>query len=155
MITSVLPLPLAHAYGLLVICGGMHRTDQPRTVLMRWFDPAGWLKLATAHRIQGTALVPSMIQMLLSQPLEEADLSELAFVSSGAAPLADDVRREFEARCPVPPSTRATAAPRQPRSSRPTRSAHAASAASGKPIPHVELDHPRLRRPGAARGPGR
>jgi long-chain acyl-CoA synthetase len=67
---------------------------------MRWFDPAGWLKLATEHRIQGTAMVPSMIQMLLSQPLEEADLSELAFVSSGAAPLADEVRREFEARVP-------------------------------------------------------
>jgi long-chain acyl-CoA synthetase len=100
VVTSVLPLPLAHAYGLLVICGGMHRTDQPRTILMRWFDPAGWLKLAVEHRIQGTALVPSMIQMLLSQPLEEADLSALAFVSSGAAPLADDVRREFEARVP-------------------------------------------------------
>jgi long-chain acyl-CoA synthetase len=100
VITSVLPLPLAHAYGLLVICGGMHRADQPRTVLMRWFDPAGWLKLAVEHRIQATAMVPSMIQMLLSQPLEEADLSELAFVSSGAAPLADDVRREFESRVP-------------------------------------------------------
>jgi long-chain acyl-CoA synthetase len=41
-----------------------------------------------------------MIQMLLSQPLEEADLSELIAVSSGAAPLADEVRREFEARVP-------------------------------------------------------
>jgi long-chain acyl-CoA synthetase len=98
--SSVLPLPLAHAYGLLVICGGMHRTDHPRTILMRWFDPAGWLKLAAEHRVQGTALVPSMIQMLLSQPLEEADLSELIAVSSGAAPLADEVRREFEARVP-------------------------------------------------------
>ncbi len=100
VLNSVLPLPLAHAYGLLVICGGMHRTDHTRTILMRWFDPAGWLKLAVEHRIQGTALVPSMIQMLLSQPLEEADLSELAIVSSGAAPLANDVRREFEARVP-------------------------------------------------------
>jgi long-chain acyl-CoA synthetase len=98
--SSVLPLPLAHAYGLLVICGGMHRTDHVKTILMRWFDPAGWLKLAVEHRVQGTALVPSMIQMLLSQPLEEADLSELIAVSSGAAPLADEVRREFEARVP-------------------------------------------------------
>ena len=98
--SSVLPLPLAHSYGLLVICGGMHRTDHTRTILMRWFDPAGWLKLAVEHRVQGTALVPSMIQMLLSQPLEEADLSELIAVSSGAAPLADEVRREFEARVP-------------------------------------------------------
>jgi hypothetical protein len=41
-----------------------------------------------------------MIQMLLSQPLEQADLSELIAISSGAAPLAADVRREFEARVP-------------------------------------------------------
>ena len=98
--SSVLPLPLAHAYGLLVICGGMHRTDHTRTILMRWFDPAGWVKLAAEHKVQGSALVPSMIQMLLSQPLEDADLSSLVAISSGAAPLADDVRREFETRVP-------------------------------------------------------
>ncbi|HLI40251.1 MAG TPA: AMP-binding protein, partial [Streptosporangiaceae bacterium] len=90
----------AHAYGLLVLCGGMHRTDRPRTILMRWFDPAGWVRLAEEHRAQGSALVPSMIQMLLGQPLEQADLSELTAVSSGAAPLAEEVRREFEARVP-------------------------------------------------------
>jgi long-chain acyl-CoA synthetase len=98
--TSVLSLPLAHAYGLLVFCGGFHRDKGARTILMRWFDPAGWLKLAQEHRAQGSALVPSMIQMLLGQPLEEADLSELTAISSGAAPLADEVRREFEARVP-------------------------------------------------------
>ena len=101
VVSSVLPLPLAHAYGLLVICGGMHRTDQVKTVLMRWFDPAGWVELAEEHRVQGSALVPSMIQMLLGQPLEKADLSELTAISSGAAPLADEVRREFEARVPT------------------------------------------------------
>jgi long-chain acyl-CoA synthetase len=68
---------------------------------MRWFDPARWLKLAEQHRVQGSALVPSMIQMLLAQPLEQADLSELITVSSGAAPLAADVRREFEAWVPT------------------------------------------------------
>jgi long-chain acyl-CoA synthetase len=97
---SVLSLPLAHAYGLLVFCGGFHREKGARTILMRWFDPAGWLKLAQQHRAQGSALVPSMIQMLLGQPLEEADLSELTAISSGAAPLAGEVRREFEARVP-------------------------------------------------------
>ncbi len=101
VVSSVLPLPLAHAYGLLVICGGMHRTDQPKTILMRWFDPAGWVRLAQEHRVQGSALVPSMIQMLLTQPLEKADLSELTAISSGAAPLAEEVRREFEARVPT------------------------------------------------------
>ena len=85
--SSVLPLPLAHAYGLLVICGGMHRTDHTRTILMRWFDPAGWVKLAAEHKVQGSALVPSMIQMLLGQPLEDADLSEPGrdLVRGGAA----------------------------------------------------------------------
>jgi long-chain acyl-CoA synthetase len=96
----LLPLPLAHAYGLLVLCAGMHRTERGRTILMRWFDPAGWVKLAAEHRVQASALVPSMIQMLLSQPLEEADLSELKALSSGAAPLPAEVRTQFEARVP-------------------------------------------------------
>src|SRR6516162_1264640 len=100
MNTVIVPLPLAHAYGLLVFCIGFHRDEGGRTILMRWFDPAGWVKLAEEHRVQVSALVPSMIQMLLGQPLEKADLSDLTFVSSGASPLADEVRREFEARVP-------------------------------------------------------
>jgi long-chain acyl-CoA synthetase len=98
--TTLMPLPLAHAYGLLVTCIGMHEAEPGRTILMRWFDPAGWVQLAEQHRAQRSTLVPSMIQMLLAQPLEEADLSALAAVSCGAAPLADEVRQEFEARVP-------------------------------------------------------
>jgi long-chain acyl-CoA synthetase len=96
----LLPLPLAHAYGLLVLCVGMQRTDPSQTILMRWFDPAGWLALAEEHRVQAGALVPSMFQMLLGQPLEQYDLSELTTLSSGAAPLAAEVRTQFEARVP-------------------------------------------------------
>jgi long-chain acyl-CoA synthetase len=98
--STLMPLPLAHAYGLLVTCVGMHAESPQRSILMRWFDPAGWLKLAQQHRAQRTTLVPSMIQMLLAQPLEEADLSALVAVSSGAAPLAAEVREEFERRVP-------------------------------------------------------
>ncbi|HEX3751103.1 MAG TPA: AMP-binding protein, partial [Streptosporangiaceae bacterium] len=71
---TLMPLPLAHAYGLLVTCVGMHAEVPGQSILMRWFDPAGWLKLAQQHRAQRTTLVPSMIQMLLAQPLDEADL---------------------------------------------------------------------------------
>ncbi len=98
--STLMPLPLAHAYGLLVTCVGMHAEVPGRSILMRWFDPAGWLKLAQQHRAQRTTLVPSMIQMLLAQPLEEADLSALVAVSSGAAPLAAETREEFERRVP-------------------------------------------------------
>ena len=101
VVTSVLPLPLAHAYGLLVFCGGFHRGEGARLILMRWFDPAGWVQLAEQHRAQASALVPSMIQMLLGQPLEQADLSELIAISSGAAPLPEEARREFEKRVPT------------------------------------------------------
>ena len=96
----LLPLPLAHAYGLLVTVAGLHAREPGSAVLMRWFDPAGWVHLAQTHRPQTSALVPSMIQMLLSQPLEDADLRSLERVSSGAAPLAMDVLEEFERRVP-------------------------------------------------------
>jgi long-chain acyl-CoA synthetase len=98
--STLLPLPLAHAYGLLVTCVGMHQTVPGTSILMRWFDPAGWVELAQQHRAQSSALVPSMIQMLLAQPLEEADLSALVAVSSGASPLAEETRLQFEARVP-------------------------------------------------------
>ena len=98
--TGIVPVPLAHAYGLLVFCSGFHWDEGGRTILMRWFDPAGWLKLAEEHRAQFSTLVPSMIQMLLGQPLERADLSELTAVYSGASPLPEQVLREFEKRVP-------------------------------------------------------
>jgi long-chain acyl-CoA synthetase len=96
----LLPLPLAHAYGLLVTVAGLHGREPGTSVLMRWFDPAGWVQLVEQERIQTSALVPSMLQMLLGQPLEEHDLSCLERVSSGAAPLAPDVVAEFERRVP-------------------------------------------------------
>ena len=41
-----------------------------------------------------------MIQMLLAQPLEDADLSSLRYVNSGAAPLAAETREQWERRVP-------------------------------------------------------
>ncbi len=97
---SLLPLPMAHAYGLLVTVAGLHVEEPSSTVLMRWFDPAAFLGLVQEHRVQSTSLVPSMIGMLLTQPLEDYDLSSLTRVSSGAAPLAVEVVHELERRVP-------------------------------------------------------
>ena len=98
---SLVPLPLSHAYGLLVTVIGLH-SEEPdqRSVIMRWFDASGWLDLAQEHRVQISSLVPSMIQLLLAEPLEDYDLSQLRFVTSGAAPLAREVLEEFERRVP-------------------------------------------------------
>ncbi|MBC9715127.1 AMP-binding protein [Streptomyces sp. TRM66268-LWL] len=97
---TLMPLPLSHAYGLIVTLIGWHAVEPQLAVLQRWFDPAQWLELAVEHRIQRTTLVPSMIQMLLGQPLAEADLSEMRYISSGAAPLAADTRAAWQRAVP-------------------------------------------------------
>jgi long-chain acyl-CoA synthetase len=93
-------LPLAHSYGLLVLNVALHHPGKQQSVLMRWFDPEGWLRLAQDHRVHIAPLVPSMLYLLLQQPLEQYDLSELRFVASGAAPLAVGAIEEFIRRVP-------------------------------------------------------
>jgi long-chain acyl-CoA synthetase len=97
---SLTPLPLSHAYGMIVVVAGMHEVEPGLAVVQRWFNPAEWIALCERHRVQRSSLVPAMIQMLLAEPLEDADLSSLRYVGSGAAPLAEDVLREFERRVP-------------------------------------------------------
>jgi long-chain acyl-CoA synthetase len=93
-------LPLAHSYGLLVLNVALHHPGRQRSVLMRWFDPEEWLRLAQEHHAQIAPLVPSMLYLLLAQPLEDYDLSELRFVASGAAPLSRAAIDEFVRRVP-------------------------------------------------------
>jgi long-chain acyl-CoA synthetase len=98
--TLLLPLPLAHAYGLMVTIAGLHAPYPRTSVLMRWFDPVGWLDLAERHRVGTATVVPSMLQLLLQQPLEERDLSALTRVTCGGAPLPQEVAEEFGRRLP-------------------------------------------------------
>jgi long-chain acyl-CoA synthetase len=93
-------LPLSHSYGLLVTVGGLHAPEPPTSILQRWFSPTDWLRLAAEHRAQSTAVVPSMLAILLRQPVEDYDLSALRFVYSGGAPLPAVVAVEFARRVP-------------------------------------------------------
>ncbi len=97
---ALLPLPLSHAYGLLVNVMGLHLPGPGTLVLMRWFDPVGWLELAQEHRVNVSPMVPSMLQMLLQQPLEDYDLSALARLNSGSAPLSPQVADDWRKRLP-------------------------------------------------------
>jgi long-chain acyl-CoA synthetase len=97
---ALTPLPLSHAYGMIVTLVGFHATEPALGVLQRWFDPAEFLALTQQHRIERTAVVPAMIQMLLAQPLEDFDLSALRYMNSGAAPLAAETREQWERRVP-------------------------------------------------------
>jgi len=83
-----------------VSVAALHAQDPGRSVLMRWFEPAGFVALVEQQRVQTSALVPSMIQMLLTQPLEQHDLGSLERISSGGAPLAVELAHELERRIP-------------------------------------------------------
>jgi long-chain acyl-CoA synthetase len=93
-------LPLSHAYGLLVTIAGLHQAEPGVTVLLRWFEPAAFLGLIGEHQLQLSAVVPTMLQILLGQPLENYDLSSLRYVTSGGAPLPPEVEQEFCRRVP-------------------------------------------------------
>jgi long-chain acyl-CoA synthetase len=97
---TISALPLAHAYGLVVSVSAQHAEEPGDAILMRWFEPQGWLELASEHRPQRATVVPAMVQLLLTQPLEDYDLSALRYVICGAAPLPPEVATAFEQRVP-------------------------------------------------------
>jgi long-chain acyl-CoA synthetase len=97
---TLVPLPLAHAFGLIVTLIGWHRPEPYVTALMRWFDPATFLGLVQELRMEAATAVPSMLAALLAMPLEDYDLSSLRALACGAAPLPAEVAREFGERLP-------------------------------------------------------
>jgi long-chain acyl-CoA synthetase len=97
---SLIPLPLAHAYGLLVSTLGLHAVRPSRSVLMRWFEPAAWLRLAQDERVEVSGVVPTMLRLLAAQPLEDYDLSALRRLVSGSAPLPAEIGEQWARRVP-------------------------------------------------------
>ena len=136
---GLLPLPLSHVYGLMLTVAGSHATEPGTTVMMRWFDPVGFLELAQKHRIQASALVPSMIQMLLAQPLEDYDLSALTRLGSGGGPLAPEVAEEIQKRLPQVEITEGYGCTETGGSLAANRPGEARLGSVGKPLPLCEL----------------
>ncbi len=98
--TSLLPLPLSHVFGLMINVMGLHAPTPGTAVVMRWFKAEGWLRLVEQERVQVASVVPSMLQLLLAQPLEEHALSSLVRIASGGAPLSREVADAFTQRVP-------------------------------------------------------
>jgi long-chain acyl-CoA synthetase len=100
--TGVLvPLPLSHVFGLMTTVSRFHLREPGALVMQRRFVAGEWLGLVADLGVQAAGLVPSMLQLLLREPLEEHDLSTLRYVSVGGAPLATAVVEEFERRVPT------------------------------------------------------
>ncbi|WP_157468561.1 class I adenylate-forming enzyme family protein [Frankia sp. QA3] len=99
-LVGLLPLPLSHVYGLTISVMTLHARKPGPAILMRWFDPRQWLDLVAEHRVAVSALVPSMIDQLLAEPLHLADTSSLRRITSGGAPLPRETALEWQRRLP-------------------------------------------------------
>jgi long-chain acyl-CoA synthetase len=90
------PLPLFHIYGLTVDMNFAMLTGSTLILIPR-FDPEMVLK-ATKHRPRLFPGAPIMYQTLAHHPdVGKYDLSSIEACISGAAPLAPEVQRDFEA----------------------------------------------------------
>jgi acyl-CoA synthetase (AMP-forming)/AMP-acid ligase II len=93
MVTLAL-LPMFHIFGFTVItlCG---LSRGARLVTLPRFEPAAFLEALQAHRVTHLAVVPPMLHFLALHPLVAAyDLSALAWIGCGAAPLAGSLERQ-------------------------------------------------------------
>ena len=97
---AIVPLPLADSFGLIVTIVGYHSPEAHLAVLQRWFDATNWLELVQEYRIEQSTVVPTMLQILMDQPLEDYDLSSLKDIVSGASALSADTVEAFERRVP-------------------------------------------------------
>ncbi len=93
-------LPLSHSYGILTTIVGLHAPESGVAVLLRWFRASTFLEMVAEHGLQTSATVPSMLQLLLDEPLEEYDLSSLRVLTSGGAPLALEIVEAWGRRVP-------------------------------------------------------
>jgi acyl-CoA synthetase (AMP-forming)/AMP-acid ligase II len=91
--------PFATTSGSLLVCGPM------RGGLSGWFlpqfDAAQWLRTVEAGRPVAAFLVPAMVELMVRAPeFGATDLSSLAVVNVGSAPLASATLQRFAARLP-------------------------------------------------------
>lgn len=88
-------LPLAHSYGLLTMGNGFQ--FKTTVVLLPAFKPEAVLGAIQRWRVRQTALVPTMVTMLLHHPgAEQYDTSSLEKVRCGSAPIPVETLRAFE-----------------------------------------------------------
>ena len=86
--------PIAHASGaffLPALARGV------RSLVMKKFDPAEFIALATREAASHTFLVPTMLAMILERPELESARFELRKIAYGASPIAPSVLARAEA----------------------------------------------------------
>jgi len=92
----LMPFPLCHIAGFAVL--GQHLVGNP-VALMTAYSSAAWMRMVDELRITGTALAPTMINMLLNDPgIATHDLGSLRSLGYGASSIPAEVLRRAMAR---------------------------------------------------------
>ena len=85
------PFPLCHIAGYAVL--GQHLGGHP-VALMTAYSPEAWMRMVDELSVTGTALAPTMINMLLNDPaIDRYDLSSLTSLGYGASSIPAEVLR--------------------------------------------------------------
>jgi acyl-CoA synthetase (AMP-forming)/AMP-acid ligase II len=91
-------LPFFHIYGMVVVLCGVLRKGGC-VVTMPQFDLEQYLRLTSSYRVKRAYLVPPIALALAKHPMvDQFDLSQLKFVTSGAAPMGPELEAACSAR---------------------------------------------------------
>lgn len=92
---SISVLPLSHSYGVMMMTLGARLGTSGR--ILRFWDTTAVFETIQELKVQRMALVPTMVSYMIDFPeREHYDVSSLERVGSGAAPLPEAARLEFE-----------------------------------------------------------
>lgn len=98
---SLLFLPVAHSYGLLLLGGGL--AAGATLVMMEAFRPRGVLEAVEQHGVTLFYATPSVVKLLSRHPdLDRYDFSSVRYVNSGGAPLPRPPAERLESRTETP-----------------------------------------------------
>jgi acyl-CoA synthetase (AMP-forming)/AMP-acid ligase II len=86
--------PFSTTSGSLLVCGPSR--GGLTGLFLSAFDPGQWLRWVSSERPVAAFLVPAMVQLIVAHPdTAAADLSSLAVVNIGSAPIATETLRRF------------------------------------------------------------
>ncbi|OZM80749.1 class I adenylate-forming enzyme family protein [Pseudonocardia sp. MH-G8] len=97
-VVSLCPWPLCHIAGYGVLVSHMVADT---VVLLRRYDPEGFLAAVARHRVTSTTVAPTMLAMLLRHPaFDSYDTSSITRIGYGSAPMPVATLREGMRRFP-------------------------------------------------------
>lgn len=89
-------LPLSHSYGIIVMIAALY--EGLKCVLMSFFDPNMVADTVEQYKVTTMTVVPTMLTYLLQADIPVSKLETLKLVICAAAPLSNELKREFESR---------------------------------------------------------